>query len=179
MLNPDKEKSLVLNLYAAFGISLILTLIPLAVAGIISALFMLGVLIGAYIIRRKSEDHSLSANHCTFLIRTMWIGALFSLITTAIASAFMLPNIDYSPFQPCAEDLAARGQEFLTSATNQQIWDVSQPCMDAFIAENQSDLVMSALVAGGPILIYFIYRFVKGLVRAQKGYRLADPKMWF
>lgn len=182
-LNPqsqdDPEKKKVLNLYAAFGISLILSLVPNQMAALVSTLFMLGVLIAAYMMRRNVEIHGLAGNHCTYIIRTIWIGALFSLITIAITSLFMLPRIDYSDFQPCADAMAEKGAEYISNASQAEIMALSEPCMDNFIASNWDTFTLFALFGIGPILLYFIIRFVRGLGRATKGYRLADPKAWF
>lgn len=177
--HEDPEKKKILNLYAAFGISLILSLMPSAVAALVSLIFMLGVLIAAYVIRAKVENHDLAGNHCTYIIRTIWIGSLFSLITIGITSLFMLPQIDYTTFQPCAENLASQSAEFLAGATHAQIMELSQPCMDAFIESNWNTFLMAGIFGVGPILVYFAVRFTRGLLRAVKGYRVADPMTWF
>lgn len=177
--NDDPEKKQILNMYAAFGISLILSLVPSGMAALVSLIFMVGVLIAAYVIRSKVEEHGLAGNHCTFMIRTIWIGSLFSLITIGLASLFMIPRIDYASFQPCAEAMASKGTEFLASATQAEIMALSEPCLDSFMSANWNTFTIAAIFGVGPILIYFVVRFVRGLSRATKGYRIADPKAWF
>jgi hypothetical protein len=39
--------------------------------------------------------------------------------------------------------------------------------------------VVSAAVSIVPILVYFLYRFTAGLMRALKGYRIKNEKSWF
>ena len=175
---PEGQKA-ILNLYAALGVSLILSVLPYAAAGVLSLIFFAGVLIAAYVLRGKVEEHSLSENHATFIIRTLWIGAFFSLITTVIASAYMLSGIDYSQFQPCANDLASRGLEWVENAGVMQVYAVAEPCLDSFLHSNKTLLMNAMIIAGGPIVIYMAYRMAKGVSRAMKGYRLADAKTWF
>ena len=67
----------VLNLYAALGASLILSVLPYMHAAALSLAFFTGVLIAAYVLRGKTENNSLIENHATFVIRTLWIGAFF------------------------------------------------------------------------------------------------------
>ncbi len=174
-----KGQRTILNLYAAFGVSLILSVLPYMAAGILSLLFFVGVLVAAYAIRKKVEDHSLSENHATFIIRTMWIGAFFSLVTTAIASAYMISGIDYSQFTPCANALASKGTAWLESAGMMEIYGVTEPCMDRFLESNGTLLMNAMIIAGAPVIIYMTYRLAKGVSRATKGYRLSDSKSWF
>ena len=175
---PEGQKA-ILNLYAALGVSLILSVLPYAAAAVLSLVFFVGVLIAAYSIRKKAEEHSLSENHATFIIRTLWIGAFFSLVTIIIASAYMLGGIDYSQFQPCADALANKGLEWLESAGMMDVYAVTQPCMDSFLFSNRTLLMNAMIIAGGPIVIYMTFRMAKGVSRAMKGYRLADAKTWF
>lgn len=177
--HDDPEKKKVLNLYAALGISLMLTFVPSAIVAIVSAIFFVGVLAAAYRIRGKVDDHGLAGNHCTFIIRTIWIGSLFSLVTIALASVFMLPQIDYTPFQACADEVMGKGADYVAGLSQAEIARMSEPCMDDFYNANWNTIIMAGLIAGGPILIYFGMRFAKGLSRALKGYRIADPKAWF
>ncbi|MEM7650932.1 MAG: hypothetical protein AAF204_02475 [Pseudomonadota bacterium] len=175
---PQGQKT-ILNLYAAFGVSLILSVLPYMAAGGLSLIFFTGVLIAAYMVRKKAQEHDFADNHTTFIIRTIWIGALFSLVTTAIASAYMLGGIDYSQFQPCADALAAKGIEWVESAGFADVYELTKPCMNNFIQSNHTLLMNAMIIAGGPILLYMTYRLAKGVTRATKGYRLADDKVWF
>lgn len=169
----------VLNLYAAFGVSLILSILPNMTAAGLSLVFFLGVLIGAYIVRSKFEDHSFAENHATFLIRTLWISAFLSLITTGIATFYMMGGIEYRVFQPCADDLAGKGVAWIESAGMMDVYAIIEPCVKPFLNLNQTLLINSALIAGAPLILYMAYRMVKGLSRAIKGYRLSDAKTWF
>ena len=175
---PQGQKT-ILNLYALFGVSLILSILPFASAAVLSLVFFLGVLIAAYVVRKNSEENSLKENHTTFIIRTLWIAAFFSLVTTAIATGYMMAGIDYSPFNPCANALADKGVAWAESASTMEVYAIIQPCVNVFIDFNKTLLINSVLIAGVPLILYMAYRMVKGLSRAIKGYRLANEKSWF
>lgn len=176
--STDPDKKAVLNLYSAFGVALVLSLVPSALVSLVALFFLLGVLISAYRMRKKFEMESLGENHTTYIIRTIWIGTLFSVISVSAAGIYMLSGIDYTAFQPCAEGLAAQGAD-AANASFDVIWGAAEPCFDNFINENFKLLSISALVAAGPIILYFAYRYAKGLTRALKGYRIMNAKAWF
>ncbi|MCB1721080.1 MAG: hypothetical protein H6860_06225 [Rhodospirillales bacterium] len=169
----------VLNLYAALGASLILSVLPSVTAAGLSLVFFLGVLIAAYHMRRKVEEHSLIENHATFIIRTLWIGALFSLFTMGLATAHMMSGIDYTPFDACAQALASKGALWIESARMMEVYGLIEPCVEGFILGNKVLFINSVVIAGAPVVLYMTYRLIKGLSRASKGYRLAKPKGWF
>ena len=175
----DPHRKIVLNLYAAFAVSLILSMMPHAIVALLALIFMLGVLAAAYVVRSKVEPETLAENHATYLIRTIWIGSILAAITTSIGGAIMLADIDYAPFSPCADKLASQGIDFAANATYAQVWEMSSSCFNAFINANLNMLIVAGVITILPILIYFAVRFVRGLSRAIKGYRLANPRAWF
>jgi len=59
------------------------------------------------------------------------------------------------------------------------IYALTEPCLGNFIDENKVLLINTTVIAGGPIVLYMAFRMIKGLMRAHKGYRLANPKDWF
>lgn len=174
---PEGQKT-ILNLYAAFGVSVILSLLPSFSAALLSAVFFIGVLVAGYSIRGKAEHGSLVENHATFVIRTMWIAALLSLVTTGIATAYMMGRIDYFMFDPCANTLAGKGIAWMESAGVMEVYAIIEPCVAPFLDTNKTLLMNALLIAGGPVIIYMTYRIAKGVGRAMKGYRLANPKSW-
>lgn len=177
--NRPEGQSAIFNLYAAFGVSIILSVLPYASAALLSFFFFFGVLIAAYIIRGNTEPESLSGNHATFIIRTLWIGAFFSVITMGAATAYMMNGVDYDPFAPCAQKLADQGLVWLEQAGPIQVYGFAMPCMEGFVEANKTLFINSVIIAAGPVLLYMAYRLIKGLSRAIKGYRLAKPRVWF
>jgi uncharacterized membrane protein len=176
---PDPQRKTILNLYAAFAVSLVLTFVPHVIIGAVSLIFALGVLVAAYMVRRRNQPESLAANHATFIIRTIWIGSLFSVITLAIGSAIMIPRIDYASFGPCAQNMAAQGMDWAANASHNEVWMLASPCFDVFLRDNMQILILAGVVSILPIIIYFGYRITKGVLRASRGYRLPNPKAWF
>ena len=174
----DPDKKSVINLYAMFGVGLILSLVPSTLVSIVALFFMVAVLIAGYGLRKKATPDSLAENHATYVIRTIWIGTLFSVITVSLGGLYLLSDIDYSAFQPCAENLAAQGDALMQNPTYGAVWGSSEPCMNNFINENFRLLTIAAIIAALPVLIYFGYRYGKGLSRAMKGYRMKDAKSW-
>lgn len=159
----DPHRATVLNLYAAFAVSLILSLMPHGILALLALIFMIGVLIAAYIVRSRVEPETLAENHATYIIRTIWIGSLLAAITTSIGGAIMLSDINYEPFMPCADRLAAQGMDFAANASFAQVWELTSPCFDAFINANLNTLIMAGAITILPVLAYFAVRFVRGL----------------
>lgn len=182
-MDQDTQKSAeqkqILNMYGLFGASIILSVIPSSLAIVLSAVFFLILLVMAYQMRRKAEVESLQHNHATYVIRSIWIVALFSLITMLIASLYMLPGINYEPFLPCSNALAGQGLAALESMSTMEMYSFIEPCVDNFIGTNYNLFVISTLIAGLPLIIYMSYRFAIGLSRATKGHRIGNPKRWF
>ena len=176
---PDiAGRKAILNLYGALAASLVLSVLPFVAAAVLSTVFFIGVLIAAYAIRKKAQDHSFCENHATYIIRTLWIAALLSLVTIGIAGAYMMGGIDYAPFESCANMLASKGIAWIESASTMAIYAVVAPCIDGFMNGNRVLLLNAVLIAGGPLMAYLAYRLIKGVARAGKGYRLLDAKTW-
>lgn len=179
MDEKPKGQKTILNLYAVFGVSLILSVLPSVAAAVLSMIFFIGLLVAAYHFRKKADDYGLLDNHTTFIIRTLWISAFLSLITTGIATIYMLGGVNYAPFEPCAQTIANQGIAWLETAQVMEIYGLIEPCLHSFLGANQTLLLNALIIAGGPIMLYMVYRLAKGVNRAMKGYRLADPKSWF
>lgn len=176
--HPDKKH--IINLYAAFAVSILLTFIPSLIFGVVALLFFTGVLITAYILRGKAEDGSLMQNHSDYMIRTIWISALYAFIFTGFGSAYMLPNIDYSPFDICAQNFAGIIDSSMTTMpSTQEMMDQIMPCMNDFMTINHSVFTLALAISAIPVIIFLFIRLYRGLSRANKGYRISNVKSWF
>ncbi len=175
--NTNPKQQTLLRLYAAYGACLALSFVPSVIAAMITLLLLTGVMIAAYILRRKSEAGSLIENHMIYLIRTFWIGALVAFITMTLGSFYLLSIIDNAPLQPCLDNImsSASSSENLKASFMMSLFG---PCMDDFMSVNFNGFLIGGMIAIGPVLAYFALRYVKGLTRALKGYRLAKPKSW-
>ncbi|GJL86060.1 MAG: hypothetical protein DHS20C02_18350 [Micavibrio sp.] len=179
MTEESKEQKKVLQLYSAFGASLVLMLVPSAIVALVASILFLGVLIAAYIMRKGAEPSSLQENHMIYIIRTIWIGGLFSILTMVVASAYMLSRIDNTPLEPCSQSLMSNAAKLAENEDMMGLMNVIKPCMDGFISINAQVFMIAMAISALPILLYFIIRFSRGLSRALSGYRVANPKNWF
>jgi uncharacterized membrane protein len=174
-VNLDQKK--ILRLYAAFGAALVLSVIPFFLAAFLSMGLAMGVLLAAYILRTDTAEGTLIENHMTFVIRTMWIGSFLALITMAAGSFYLFHGIDNTPLDPCIQHL-----HLLNSGA--QIFDVGvifgtfQGCLKNYWIINFKVFLISGIIAGGPVLAYFIIRYARGLARAIDGYRVSNPHHW-
>lgn len=177
----DANQKKIVRLYGAFGAGLVFSMVPLWSAAIVSATLIAGVLIMAYVVRTDTEHGSLSENHMTFIIRTIWIGSLFALITTAAASLYFFKTLDNAPLQPCADAILSLASGMTEPAAMERIIDnfMAMPCWANYWQKNIMIFITGGVIAAGPILIYFAIRYIRGLTRAMKGYRVANPKAWF
>ncbi len=173
----EKEKKALLQIYGALGASLILSVVPTIAAAALSLILLTGVMIAAYVMRKKHEIGSLSANHMTFIIRTIWISSLFAIVTMTIGCAYLLAFIDNTPLSPCISHLMNLGTQ-AASMDMMALMRVFDPCLDDYTTINMKAFIVSGFIAAAPILIYFLVRYVRGLSRAMKGYRVAKPLSW-
>jgi uncharacterized membrane protein len=179
MSDDTKDKRAILNLYAAFGVTLVLSVVPSVTAALVSLVFFVGVVGVAFRFLKAAEPESLMENHATFILRTIGISTLFSLITLTAGIIYMIPSIDYSAFEPCANALTQKGESYAQSASFTDVYASAEPCMEDFIDMNLRILTIAALIAAVPVVPYLLMRYARGLSRAVKGYRLANPKSWF
>lgn len=177
--HPDPDRKRAIQLYGAFGASLLLMLLPSMIAACISLVILLITMVMAYSMRKKSPAGSLSENHATYLIRTIWIGGLIGVITLALGSMYLLQNVDNTPLEPCTQNLAAQIETLGPNVSATALQPYLQPCMDAFVKLNLRTLIISAALSIVPIMLYFAFRFARGLSRVTGGYRIAKPKSWF
>ena len=172
---PTGQKKLY-NLYALFGVSLALSVIPHVSAMVLCLVFFTWLLVASYVIRGKAEEFSLVHNHTTFIIRSLWTAVIISLVTTLAASAYMMGTISYEPFQPCANKIAGMGIEAFESMSYEDIYALTAPCLESFVDFNKHTLMIATGIAAVPPVLYIGYRFIKGVSRSVKDYRLAYPK---
>lgn len=166
----DTGHKSILRLYAAMAAAVVLQCLPVPVLQIVGVVLMLGALGRVYSLRRGADPESLVFNHMTFLIRTVWISALFLLAGFAGASVWFYQVADHSTIH-AAVDSVSSGAIF----DEAQIVGVLETYKDA----NLRLLILASVFAAAPAVLYFMFRTVKGLSRAARGYRIASPKGWF
>ena len=173
--DPDQRK--IMQLYAAYGAALVLSVVPFVLAAFISAGLFMGVLIAAYILRTGTEHGSLIENHMTFVIHTIWIGSFLALLTMTGASIYLFNTLDNTPLDPCINQFLAIGSSTQVIEL-QAMLGVFQGCFESYVNANFKTFIISALIAAGPVLLYFIVRYARGFSRAASGYRISHPESW-
>ena len=174
--DPNQRK--ILRLYAAFGAALVLSVVPFILAALLSMILIFGVLIAAYILRTDTTPGSLVENHMTFIIRTIWIGSFLALLTMTAGSIYLFQTIDNTPLDPCLQPLLdiRSGQTLIDPYA---VFNILRGCFDNYWVANIKTFIISGSIAAGPVLLYFIVRYARGLARAMDGYRVANPHFWF
>ncbi|MCK5285054.1 MAG: hypothetical protein KAJ86_05650 [Alphaproteobacteria bacterium] len=173
-MKKSTEQKKILQFYIVFGVMLVLFLVPSLLAAIISIILFCGVTISAYLIRRNSEDGSLTHNHMTFIIRTIWIGSFFASLSMLVGGTYLFLEIDNTPLNPCIQSML----NSIPSSIN-QLNAIIEPCANDYWIANKKVIIISSGIVAIPILAYFIMRYIRGISRARKGYRISNPKKWF
>lgn len=176
MAKDNKEQQQILQTYAAFMASIILSLLPFMSAALLSLGLAIVVLVMAYIYRGKAEDKSLLENHMIFIIRTIWVGAFIALICMVIGAGYLFVNLNNMPLLDCQEAFLAMGDQIFHPDIFKTVF---APCQEAYFNLNLETLIIGGGIVVLPPLIYFSVRIVRGLARASKGYRIAEPGAWF
>jgi uncharacterized membrane protein len=160
----------ILNVYTILWLSLIIAFVPTIAAAGVSALLFLAGMIAAYVVRARAEKTSLTADHMTYLIRTIWIGSLLMLLTIAAALFYLMAHVDFMPVQQCMAQMVNMDTGAVTLDPA-----IAQRCTEDLLRGSRPILITAAVIAAAPPALYFIYRFGKGLSRAVKGYRIGTP----
>lgn len=166
----NKEQKVITNIYAALCVSLVMSFLPMMTAAGLALIMFMGVLTASYVLRGRTAHDSLIADHMTFIIRTVWISGFLSLTTMTAAGLYIAKVVNPSEIMSCVTgDLPS---------DTRAIMAMIQPCMPAFLSSNMLPLINALLLGAGPVVIYMVYRIVKGLSRALKGHRIGDVKNW-
>jgi uncharacterized membrane protein len=173
----DSKK--ITGLYSGFILVIALTALPYIWAAGLSLIGLITILFCAYRWKKQFGIENFIGSHSAFIISSIWAAGLLSVISVAAASVYMLPAIDYTAFNPCAQTLANKGVAFAESAGFNDIWPLAQPCIHNFITANFSLLVQSAVIAITPVALYIIYRLGRGIPSALKGQPVKNPTRWF
>jgi uncharacterized membrane protein len=124
-------------------------------------------------IRRKAAPASLTANHMTWIIRTVWIGTLLAAVTLLAGTGYVLSVYDPSPLQSCVDRLTIAVQ-----AGNEPGADLFNPCMASFMKVNQRTFLIAGVGAGLPVLLFMLWRVTKGIVHARRSERIENAESW-
>ncbi|MGB4107249.1 MAG: hypothetical protein WBK55_05585 [Alphaproteobacteria bacterium] len=171
------EQKKIIRIYAAFGAGLALSFAPFLVAALISGALVIGVLCIAYVLRTDTEQGSLTENHMTFIIRTIWIGSFLALITLTIASIYLFKVLNNTPLQPCLDQILSMADPAAIESFAMNFMGTT--CWAEYWQTNLAAFIVAFIITAAPVLLYFAVRYVRGVTRAMRGYRVANPKSWF
>lgn len=179
---PGPGKKQIMGLYILFGAGLLLSVVPTISAAFFSMVLILGVLIAAYVLRAGKAQDSLMRNHMTYVISTIWAGSFLAALTVIAAGLYLFYALDNAPLQPCIEAFlhmgVGPGQEMLM-LDPESLFHAFQGCYDDYITKNFMIFAIGTVIAAGPVLLYFIIRYVRGLAGLLKNRNIPKPERWF
>lgn len=161
----QQEQKTVLRVYTAFAVMLVLSCIPHLMAAAAAAILFAGILVAAYSIRSGGAPGGFTAAHMTWIIRTIWISSFIGGITTALASIYVLKHYDPSIIHQCVDGIM-NGTENVDA------------CISRFIEANYNTFIIGAILAGVPVGLYLVYRFIRGGYPALQGHSVRNPQAW-
>lgn len=176
--HPEPALKTVVGFYLIFALGLFLSCLPVISAAITALLLVTGVLIAAYVMRGQHAAGGYVDNHMTYIIRTIWIGSLYALLTLALGSFYILAFIDNAPLQPCIDRILNMESNPAAVADPVALYAGFESCYREFIAVNYKIFVIGGIIAIGPIVFFFFTRCWHGYQRARKSYRVANVKSW-
>lgn len=169
--------SKILWVYVLFGMSIVLSLFPYAIAATGSFIALLAVMMGAYILRAGKPPESLTYNHMTFISRTIWIGSLLASMTLSLGAFYLMKIIDNSPLNPCIDKFLNVGPDTFFDLSSMPA--IFESCMARYISVNIQPFIISGAIAAVPAYLYFLMRFARGFSRALDSTMLEKPLEWF
>ncbi len=175
--DSDKEKRKILILYVVFFISFLAAIIPISVASIFATMICICTLSIIYSIRSNAEEDSLADNHMTYLIRTFWRANLYLIIMFFLAATYLLIFADYIPLHPCIRHIENHFLHLARHGDLQQFASGFAPCQKDFFLNNQRHLIISALIAFSPTLVYLLLRCLRGWVLVVQNKLVPDSKL--
>ena len=165
MKSEASETSRVQQIYAAIIAAFILNFVPNPLVQIVASLFFIGVFIALYVVRKLGKPESLTDNHMTYLIRSVWIGGLLVIIGTLLGAIYFIGTVGL-------EDYARLGRAAMEQGRPDDFFMVFQQ-------RYPQEVMIAVLTSLLPGVAYLAFRLAKGLARAIKGYRVANPLSWF
>ncbi len=176
-LSHEQQQKKIIFYYVFFFASLIIAIIPFTIASIFSFMICICTLSGLYSTRSIAEEDSLIENQMTFLIRTFWRVNLYLIFTGVFALLYMAFFAEYSSLKPCVNTFN-RHFTYISNNFSIEIMDkVSKGCRGNFIKDNYNHLIITALIAFGPILFYLLKRCITGLMFVRANILIPDEKL--
>ena len=168
------EHRTVMMVYAMLWLLLVFGLLPGTACFVLALLMFTIVPMTAAHIRRKAAPNSLSANHMTWIIRTVAISAALAVVMAVVGVMYILTHVDFAPLGDCASDIMQKNDDL----ANAEMQLLSSSCLNDFVTANLHLLGVASLIAEGPFTLYVLWRLAKGLIRAHRDERIINVTRW-
>ena len=165
-----RERNIILFFYVLTLLGALACAIPSMMAQNIGLVGLSVLLVVLYLVRGAGNTDSLTDNHTSFLITSLWVFGLLSVIGTAAAGILVTNDADPSALLPMMGMM--RGETPVDEAA-------LMAALETYLHDNHDIMLKSLRVCLFPAELYLIYRATRGLVRAVKLYRIARPRLWF
>lgn len=160
----QKEKTKILSLYGVFFISFMITMVPLTLISIFTFMICICTLAMIYAIRMNAEEDSLLENHMMYLIYTFWRSCLYGVIFLGASVIYLLIFSDYLPLKPCLNFVLNDMGYMLGNGSFHSVGKILKACPALFFERNESTLLISGIIAFGPIFLYLCFRSIQGII---------------
>lgn len=154
-MTQDEGVEKIIGLYAALLISVALIPVPHLVVSVMSGSFFVCLVLLAYMIRMDSDRAGMKGSHAHYIIRTFWVSVVLFAVCMAIAAGGM--------------SLLMLSGSMRTGALSSCSGGEIGPCLPLFISQNSLSFSAASFVALGPSILYLLFRFARGLIRARGG----------
>ncbi len=172
MAITDQNRPVVKN-YAFLAGCLVLSFLPFTIAAVAAFILFTAAWIMAGRLRKKTDDEFF-VSHGVFLNRTIWIASFMAMLTTGLASVYVLALYDPSPIHECANNLMTAG----SAAGQSNVAAIIAPCMGDFIEANRNVFTVGGLMAATPVVLYLVWRTTRGARQAVRGLAVEKPLSW-
>ena len=162
------ERKKVLVYYIVFFGSLLMLCIPLIYTALIGFLLSMATVAAMYSTRSNADEDGYVYTHMTYLIHTFWYAGLFLFYSAIVGGLYFVIFVDYFSLYACFSTMADVAYSSLRYGSGETLIQTGMDCLNAFIIKNKLHLIISSFLALGPIVLYLVFRYVKGWRNAAK-----------
>ena len=176
--DEDKPSKFAVFLYPLLIVAIGVCFIPDPMLALIGLGIFTAYLLLLYIIKGSVNKDGALHTHATYLIGTIWAVSSLSVLTVTVASIYLMDKLDDTPFEPCEDKISDMVLSDLQFDMN-LILQHTKPCVEPYLEANFDLLMIGTAIGAGPLVLYLLYRILKGLPSALIGDPVKKPKSWF
>lgn len=154
----DKERKTILTAYGLFAAMMAVSFIPSAWAAVTATILYFIALAFPCHARKRAAAGSLTGNHMTYIIRTIWIASFMAVVTVAAGVCYVLALYDPASIDACAQNLMSGSMD-------------TEACIADFMDANGNVLFAGGLIAAAPVAVYCLWRLFRGTNAALRNVR--------